>query len=117
MNNDPTFARLRSQRWRSPPPDFLERSLAAALSERVRAAKRRPVWAFIPKALRLPLAACWMLAAWFHLCMPEPVPQTTMERSAQMSPVTPADLVAHHKALERIAEELARLRQTPAPPL
>lgn len=109
---------LRAQRWRGPPPGFLDRVLDVALEE----SKSRPwpfaLLAFIPRPLRLPLAACWLLALFFRLTTPEAVPQGTLDALAQLpTPPTPAQLLAHLEQAERLAHELFEQLRGPLPPL
>lgn len=73
--------------------------------------------AFIPRPLRLPLAACWLLALYFRLTTPEAIPQSTLKNYAKLPPITPEQLVAHREITERIAHELAEQRHGPIPPL
>jgi hypothetical protein len=108
---------LRTLRWRDPPPEFLKQTLEMALAESNR--KRRVfAWlAFIPRPLRLPLAACWILAFYFRLTTPEAIPQATLENYAKLPSVTPAQLIAHLAETERLAHELLEQRRGPIPPL
>ncbi len=112
MNDDPESI-LRAQRWRDPPPEFLENVLSAALAASRREAaapKRKPhvfAWlSFIPRPLRLPLAACWLLAFFFRITTPEAVPQSTLNSYAKLPPLTPAQLLSSRKQVERLAHEL-----------
>jgi hypothetical protein len=142
MKPDPEQT-LRTLRWRDPPPAFLQQTLDLALAEsRQRsgvlqpsgalrepedARKRRRAaplqnafaWliAFIPRPLRLPLAACWLLAFYFRLTTPEAVPQSTLENYAKLPPVTPAQLIAHLAEAKRLAHELLEQRRGLIPPL
>lgn len=144
MKPDPEHT-LRTLRWRDPPPEFLKHTLEMALTEsRRRLGVRRssgafecppdsaklqappaPVrkrhlfaWlAFIPRPLRLPLAACWLLAFFFRVTTPEAIPQSTLENYAKLPSVTPAQLLAHREITERLAHELAEQRRGPIPPL
>lgn len=108
---------LRTLRWRNPPPEFLKHSLEVALAESNR---KRCVFAwlaFIPRTLRLPLAACWLLALYFRLTTPEAIPPSTLENYAKLPPVTPAQLIAHLAEANRLAHELLEQRRGPIPPL
>lgn len=150
MNHD-IETQLRAQRWREPPPQFLDQVLRAALEEsRQRPGERQPSgarerlqaheklqgigalqdasapnkrpWllsvAFIPRPLRLPLAACWLLALFFRLTTPEAVPQATLDQLAKLpAPLTPAQLLAHLEHAERLAHELLEQLRGPQPPL
>ncbi len=144
MNPDPEPT-LRTLRWRDPPPEFLQQTLEMALAEsRQRLGVRRSsgafecpsdsaklqqapaparkrqlfAWlAFIPRSLRLPLAACWLLALYFRVTTPEAIPQSTLENYAKLPPVTPAQLIAHLAEAERLAHELLEQRRGPIPPL
>lgn len=118
MNPDPEQT-LRTLRWRDPPPAFLKTSLETALAESRQHRKPRVIgWlAFIPRPLRLPLAACWLLALYFRLTTPEAIPQSTLENYAKLPPMTPAQLIAHLAETERLANELAEPRRGPIPPL
>ncbi len=108
---------LRTLRWRDPPPEFLKHSLEVALAESNRK-RRLSTWlAFIPRPLRLPLAACWLLALYFRLTTPEAIPQSTLQNYAKLPPVTPAQLIAHLAETERLAHELLEQRRGPIPPL
>ncbi|WP_395735121.1 hypothetical protein [Prosthecobacter sp.] len=72
----------------------------------------------IPRPLRLPLAACWLLAFFFRITTPEPVPQSTLENYAKLPPLTPAQLLANLKQIEQLADELLHPQhQGPIPPL
>ncbi|MDZ4401457.1 hypothetical protein [Prosthecobacter sp.] len=136
MNTDPisTEQMLRSLRWRQPPPEFLRHTLAAALAEREkvvqsfsshRSAKPHnhrlkplsTLLALIPRPIRWPLAACWLLAFFFRLTTPEAIPQSTLEKYAKLPPVTPAQLLAHLEHAERLAHELLEQLRSPQPPL
>lgn len=117
MNHDPASA-LRAQRWRDLPPEFLGRTLGAALEARKIAAKRRSLIAFIPRPLRFPLAACWLLAFFFRVTTPAAIPQATLDSYAKLPPLTPAQLLANLKHIEQLADELLHPRhQGPQPPL
>ena len=118
MNPDPEQT-LRTLRWRDPPPAFLQQTLELALAESRQRRKHRVIgWlAFIPRPLRLPLAACWLLAFYFRLTTPEAIPQSTLENYAKLPPMTPAQLITHRETTERLAQELAEQRRGPIPPL
>jgi hypothetical protein len=116
MKPDPEQT-LRTLRWRDPPPEFLARVLANAHRERECAASRKSWLSFIPRPLRLPLAACWLLALYFRLTTPEAIPQATLQNYAKLPPVTPAQLLAHLAEAERLAHELLEQRRGPIPPL
>ncbi|MCF7786204.1 MAG: hypothetical protein K9N47_08775 [Prosthecobacter sp.] len=74
--------------------------------------------AFIPRPLRLPLAACWLLAFFFRITTPEAIPQSTLNNYAKLPPITPAQLLANLKQIEQLADELLHPRhQGPIPPL
>jgi hypothetical protein len=77
----------------------------------------RTLLALIPRPLRLPLAACWLLALYFRLTTPEAIPQSTLETYAKLPPVTPAQLLAHLEHAERLANELLEQLRGPQPPL
>ena len=117
--NDRVETTLRAQRWREPSPKFLEHVLGAALAEsrqlsEVRQNATAPhrksrlltLLACIPRPLRLPLAACWLLAFFFRVTTPEPIPQATLERYAKLPPITPAQFLANLKQVEQLADEL-----------
>ncbi len=145
MNPD-IETQLRAQRWRDPPPGFLECVLNTALQESrqrsgvlqlagafdhlqaheklyaAAAPKIRPwpltLLALIPRSLRLPLAACWLLSLFFRLTTPEAVPQATLDQLAKLpAPPTPAGLLAHLEQAERLAHELLEQLRGPQPPL
>lgn len=117
MKADPEQT-LRQLRWRDPPPEFLPRVLDDALRERKRTTTtRKGLFAFIPRPLRLPLAACWLLAFFFRVTTPEAIPQATLENYAKLPPVTPAQMIAHLEHAERLAHELAEQLRGPQPPL
>jgi len=100
---------LRAQRWRDPPPEFLERVLDRALQNvaaPARTSRLLALFAFIPRPLRLPLAACWLLAFFFRVTTPEAIPQSTLESYAKLPPMTPAQLLANRQQIERLADEL-----------
>jgi len=108
---------LRTLRWRDPPQEFLARVLDDAQRERVRVVSPKSWLAFIPRPLRLPLAACWLLALYFRLTTPEAIPQSTLENYAKLPPVTPAQLIAHLAEAKRLADELLEQLRSPQPPL
>jgi len=148
MNKD-IESTLRAQRWRDPPPAFLERVLkeslqssrqrpgvlqpSGALREPENVQKRPrpgflqntvaakfflPLLTFIPRPLRLPLAACWLLAFFFRITTPEAIPQSTLNSYAKLPPMTPAQLLANRKQIEQLADELLHPQhQGPIPPL
>jgi hypothetical protein len=136
MNPDPEQT-LRTLRWRDPPPAFLKQTLELAMREQQKVLQsfssqtaRQPtqpsnrlkplstlLLAFIPRPLRLPLAACWLLALYFRLTTPEAIPQSTLENYAKLPPMKPAQLIAHRETTERLANELAEQRRGPIPPL
>ena len=64
------------------------------------------LFAFIPCPLRLPLAACWLLALFFRVTTPEAIPQSTLDSYAKLPPMTPAQLLANRQQIERLADEL-----------
>jgi hypothetical protein len=131
---------LRAQRWRDPPPEFLERVLEETLQasrqhpgvlqpsgalrelENVRKHQRTTALqnptvpartsrllaliAFVPRPLRLPLAACWLLALFFRVTTPQAIPQSTLDSYAKLPPMTPAQLLANRQQIERLADEL-----------
>jgi hypothetical protein len=116
--NDIAETTLRAQRWRDPPPEFLGRVLEQALEARACATKRRSLMAFIPRPLRLPLAACWLLAFFFRVTTPEAIPQATLDGYAKLPPMTPQQMLAHLKQVEQLADELLHPRHHgPIPPL
>jgi hypothetical protein len=140
---------LRTQRWRDPPPAFLERVLKESLqASRQRPGVLQPSGAFrepenaqkrpspgflqntatpkfllrllssIPRPLRLPLAACWLLAFFFRITTPEAIPQSTLNSYAKLPPMTPAQLLANRLQIEQLADELLHPQhQGPIPPL
>ena len=127
---------LRTLRWRDPPPEFLKQTLEMALREREKVVlsfssdstrkssasshRLKPLttlFAFIPRQLRVPLAACWLLAFFFRVTTPEAIPQATLENYAKLPPVTPAQMIAHLEHAERLAHELAEQFRGPVPPL
>ncbi|MFZ2278779.1 MAG: hypothetical protein WAW39_13310 [Prosthecobacter sp.] len=148
MNQD-IESTLRAQRWRDPPPAFLERVLEEALqASRQRPGVLQPSGAFrepenaqkrlrpgtlqntatpkfflrllssIPRPLRLPLVACWLLAFFFRITTPEAIPQSTLSSYAKLPPITPAQLLANRQQIEQLAHELLHPRhQGPIPPL
>ncbi len=116
MKPDPEQT-LRTLRWRDPPPEFLAHVLDDAKRERGRVTSRKSFLAFIPRPLRLPLAACWLLALYFRLTTPEAIPQSTLENYAKLPLVTPAQLVARIAEAERLANELLEQRRGPIPRL
>jgi hypothetical protein len=133
--NDDIESTLRTQCWRDPPPEFFERVLSTALEEaRQRPGVRRSsgafeclpahskshgataphrtqrllaLLAFIPHPLRLPLAACWLLAFFFRITTPEAIPQSTLDSYAKLPPMTPAQFLANLKQVEQLADELS----------
>ena len=102
------------------PPDSAELQRAGALQDAPAPRRKRHhfAWlAFIPRPLRLPLAACWVLAFYFRLTTPEAIPHATLQNYAKLPPVTPAQLIAHLAETERLAHELLEQRRGPIPPL
>ena len=122
MNDEDLEHSLKSLRWRSAKPDFLQRTLAAALAERQTVAQvsdlggtrhRKPqrrgitsLFAFIPKPLRLPLAACWLLALFFKLNTPDPISPQTREAVAHMPDIDPQQLMAKLEEEQRLTATL-----------
>lgn len=108
MNKD-IESTLRTQRWRDPPPAFLQRILEDAVAPKQKS--RVLAWlSFIPRPLRLPLAACWLLAFFFRMTTPEAIPQSTLNSYAKLPPMTPAQLLANRKHIEQLAHELLHPR-------
>jgi hypothetical protein len=102
------------------PPDSAKLQRAGALQDADALNRKRPFFAwlaFIPRPLRLPLAACWLLALYFRVTTPEAIPQSTLENYAKLPPVTPAQLIAHLAEAERLAHELLEQLRGPIPPL
>jgi hypothetical protein len=100
--------------------DARKRRRAGALQDAHAVDQKRHLlaWlAFIPRPLRLPLAACWLLALFFKLTTPEAIPQSTLDNYAKLPPVTPAQFLAHLELTERLAHELAEQLRGPQPPL
>ena len=100
----------------------LQKHRPSSANQEAAGAKRRPwpaaVLAFIPRPLRLPLAACWLLALFFHLTTPAAVPQATLDALAKLpAPPTPAQLLAHLEEAERLAHECLEQLRGPVPPL
>ena len=102
------------------PPDSAKLQRAGALQDAPAPNQKRRLFAwlaFIPRPLRLPLAACWLLALYFRVTTPEAIPQSTLENYAKLPPVTPAQLIAHLAEAERLAHELLEQLRGPIPPL
>ena len=102
------------------PSDSAKLQRSGALQDAPAPARKRRLFAwlaFIPRPLRLPLAACWLLAFYFRLTTPEAIPQSTLENYANLPPVTPAQLIAHLAEAKRLADELLEQRRGPIPPL
>ncbi len=102
------------------PADSEKLQKAGALQDAPALNRKRPFFAwlaFIPRPLRLPLAACWLLALFFKVTTPEAIPQSTLENYAKLPPVTPAQLLAHLEHAERLAHELLEQLRGPIPPL
>ncbi len=94
---------------------------AGALQDAV-APKRKPRalgWlACIPRPLRLPLAACWLLVLFFRVTTPEAIPQSTLDSYAKLPPITPAQLLANLRQIEQLSDELLHPQHHgPIPPL
>jgi hypothetical protein len=117
MNDDDLEHSLKSLHWRSAKPDFLQRTLATALAEREavcavappRASKRyshAAFLAFIPKPLRLPLAACWLLALFFKLNTPDPISPQTREAIAHMPDIDPKQMLTKLEEEQRLTATL-----------
>ena len=128
MNDEDLEHTLKSLRWRSAKPDFLEHTLAAALAERQTVAQvtdlggtrhRKPqrrslatLLAFIPKPLRLPLTACWLLSLFFKLNTPDPISPQTRALIAQMPEIDPLQMLAKlEEEQQRTAHLMAYLEQ------
>lgn len=102
------------------PSDSAKLQRSGALQNATAPNRKRHLFAwlaFIPRPLRLPLAACWLLAFYFRLTTPEAIPPSTLENYAKLPPVTPAQLIAHLAEAERLAHELLEQRRGPIPPL
>lgn len=131
MNDEDLEHSLKSMRWRKPSPEFLHRSLQAALDERTnvervsnslacsssfeldrgefktrRTSLRLPKSFYIPKPLRLPLAACWLLALFFKLNTPDPISAQTRESIAHMPAIDPKQLSAKLEEEQRLTATL-----------
>jgi hypothetical protein len=122
MNDEDLEHSLKSLHWRSAKPDFLQRTLDAALAERRAVAKvsdlggttqRKPqrrgqatFFAFIPRPLRLPLAACWLLALFFKINTPDPISAQTRESIAHMQDIDPKQLMAKLEEEQRLTVTL-----------
>ena len=108
MNQD-IETTLRAQCWRDPPPEFFERILGRAL-QNVAVPNRKSralAWlSSIPRPLRLPLAACWLLAFFFRITTPEAVPQSTLKSYVKLPPMTPAQMLTNRLKIEQLADEL-----------
>lgn len=129
---------LRTLRWRKACPEFLQRSLDAALAEHTAAqsaglvhrvnhpeSRTKPKTAvlstlldIVPRPLRWPLAACWLLSLFFRLSTPDPVPASVSESLARLPQVDPAVLLAQldeqHRLLAELIEQLHRRHADPA---
>lgn len=135
MKPDPEQT-LRTLRWSDPPPEFLARVLDDARRERRKVVRSfssddtqqttptshrlKPLTTLltiIPRPLRIPLAACWLLALFFRVTTPEAIPAATLENYARLPPVTPEQLLAQIAEAERLAHELAEQLHGPIPPL
>ena len=83
-----------------------------------RKSRLRALLSSIPRPLRLPLAACWLLAFFFRVTTPEAIPQSTLDSYAKLPPMTPAQLLANRQQIEQLADELLHPRHHgPQPPL
>ncbi len=83
-----------------------------------RTSRLRELLSSIPRPLRLPLAACWLMAFFFRITTPEAIPQSALNNFAKLPPMTPAQLLANLKQVERLADELLHPQhQGPIPPL
>lgn len=102
------------------PDDARKRRRTAALQDAPATNRKSHLLAwlvFIPRPLRLPLAACWLLVLYFRLTTPEAIPQSTLENYAKLPPVTPAQLLAHLEHAERLAHEIIEQLRGSQPPL
>ncbi len=133
MNPDPLEQHLRSLKRRPPPTEFLERTLSVALTERRQIGNASPekpsqmdgrnnkpllaLLSFVPRPIRWPLAACWLLSLLFRMSTPEPISADTQIAISKMLPPDPAVLIAHIKDSERLAHELLDQFRGPTPPL
>lgn len=117
MNDEDLEHSLKSLRWCNAKPNFLQGTLDAALAEREaasavtkpRKAQRRglaTLFAFIPKPLRLPLAACWLLALFFKLTTPDPISAQTRASIAHMRDIDPKQLMAKLEEEQRLTATL-----------
>jgi hypothetical protein len=103
------------------PEDSRKRRRAAALQDALAPRRKRRVFAwlaFIPRPLRLPLAACWLLAFYFRLTTPEAIPQNTLRKLRQAAA---GDARAASSPIstetERLAHEFLEQRRGPIPTL
>ena len=67
---------------------------------------RLSVIAFIPKPLRLPLAACWLLALFFKLNTPDPISPQTREAIAHMPDIDPKQMLTKLEEEQRLTATL-----------
>lgn len=127
--NDPDHeleGTLRAMRWRRASPEFLQRSLETALAGHKAAQSASPVDVvasndrrtkpkpailgtllnFVPRPIRWPLAACWLLSLFFRLSTPDPVPPSLRESLAHLPQVDPVVLLAQLDEQHRILAEL-----------
>lgn len=129
---------LRTLRWRRVSPEFLQSSLDAVLAQHAVVQRASPVhrvnhpeqrakpWAailstlinFVPRPLRWPMAACWLLSLFFRLSTPDPVPASVSESLARLPQVDPAVLLTQldeqHRLLADLIEQLHRRHADPA---
>lgn len=133
MNPDPLEQHLRSLKRRPPPTEFLERTLSVALTERRQIGNASPekpsqmdgrnnkpllaLLSFVPRPIRWPLAACWLLSLLFRMSTPETIPASTAVSVGRMTPPDPKALLVHLKNAERLAHELLDQHHGPIPPL
>ena len=132
MNDSELEHKLTSLRWRKPAPEFLQRTLDAALAERADVEpvcnssagpssfqldggefKTRPTSLRLPKSFYIPKPLRLPLALFFRFTTPDPIPPATRELIARSPVVDPAVIIAQLNAQElQLREALAALLDT-----
>jgi len=97
---------LRALKWRAPADRVLERSLHAALAARREMAPKRRALDLIPRALRLPLAACWTASLAFWWLTPKEQTSSATSVAIHKSVPDPASLVAQQESTRQLTHEL-----------
>jgi hypothetical protein len=104
---------LRALKWRAPEEGALERSLQPALAARASMQAKRPSFSrpgtvlhFIPRVLRLPLAACWAASLAFWALTPRENPSPLLAANNIPPGMDSFSLLAKRDAVQQQTHEL-----------